>query len=229
MHPFCKVQIALLKADKAPTILLLQYSNFIDVFSPELVVELSEYTEINNHTIDLVNDKQLPYEPVYSLGPVELKILKTYIETNLVSGFIRFSKSPASALILFIWKPNSSFRLYVNSQALNNLIIKNRYSLPMINKSPNWLDYAKQYTHLDLTSAYHQMRICKRNKWKTAFCTKYSYFEYQVMPYNSSNISASFQEYNNKILAEKLNVFIIVCLDDILIYTNKADYIDSIW
>ena len=73
---------------------------------------------------------------------------------------------------------------------------------------------------MDLTSAYHRMRIKKGDKWKTAFRTWYGYFKYQVMPFGLSNAPASFQGYINKILAEKLDIFVIVYLDDILIYTE---------
>ena len=71
---------------------------------------------------------------------------------------------------------------------------------------------------MDLTSAYHQMRIKEGDKWKTAFQTRYGHFEYQVMPFGLSNEPASFQGYINKILAEKLDIFVVVDLDDILIY-----------
>ena len=73
---------------------------------------------------------------------------------------------------------------------------------------------------MDLTSAYHQMRIKEGDEWKTAFRTRYSHFKYKVMPFGLSNVSASFQGYINKILAEKLDIFVIVYLDDILIYTE---------
>ena len=79
---------------------------------------------------------------------------------------------------------------------------------------------ARRFTQLDFTSAYHQMRIRKGNKWKTAFRTRYRHFKYQVMPFELTNASATFQGYINKILAEKLDVFVIVYLDDILIYTE---------
>lgn len=73
------------------------------------------------------------------------------------------------------------------------------------------------------------MRICKRDKWKTAFYTRYSHFEYQVMLFELSNASAGFQWYIIKILGQKLDIIVMVYLHDILIYTNKTDYIDSIW
>ena len=92
--------------------------------------------------------------------------------------------------------------------------------MPLIGKFLDRLGRTKRFTQLDLTIAYHQMRIREGDEWKTAFRTRYGHFKYQVMPFGLSNALASFQEYINKILAEKLNIFIIVYLDDIFIYTK---------
>ena len=207
-------------ANKASTSIPTEYSDFANVFSPELALELPEHTGINDHAIELVDDRQPPYGPIYSLGPVELETLKTYIETNLKNGFIRPSKSPAGAPIFFDKKPDRSLQLCVDYRGLNNLTIKNRYSLPLVGEFLDQLGRARRFTQLDLTSAYHRMRICKGDEWKTAFRTRYGHFEYQVMPFGLTNAPATFQGYINKILAEKLDVFVIVYLDDILIYTE---------
>ena len=179
VHPSRRPQISGLIVEEAPTTVPAEYSDFADVFSPDLASELPEHTGINDHAIELVEGcQQPPYGPIYSLGPVELETLKAYIETNLANGFIRPSKSPAGALILFDRKPDGFLRLYVDYQGLNNLTIKNRYPLPLIEESLDRLGRAKQFTQLDLTSAYHQMRIRKGDEWKTAFRTRYSHFEY---------------------------------------------------
>ena len=152
---------------------------------------------------------------------MELETLKAYIETNLAYRFIRLSKSPDRAPILFNRKSDGSFRLCVNYRDFNNLTIKNRYPLPLIRKLLDRLERARRFTQLDLTSAYHQMRIRKEDKWKTAFKTRYNHFEYQVMSFGLTNAPASFQRYINKILAKKLDIFVIVYLDDILIYIDN--------
>ena len=103
---------------------------------------------------------------------MELETLKTYIETNLANDFLQPLKSPAGAPILFICKSNSNFRLCVDYQGLNNLTIENRYPLLLIGESLNWLGQAKRFTQLNLTSAYHLIRIKEGDKWKTAFKTK---------------------------------------------------------
>ncbi len=127
-----RAQIAHLKADEASTKVSGEYTDFVDVFSPKLAVELPEHTAINNYAIKLVDDWQTPYGAIYSLGLVELKTLKAYIKNNLINGFIRPSKSLARALIFFDKKPDGSLRLCIDYRGLNNLTIKNRYPLPLI-------------------------------------------------------------------------------------------------
>ena len=92
----------------------MEYSDYSDVFLAENVAELPENTGMNEHAIKLEEGKQPPFGPIYSLGPVELETLKTYIKTNLANGFIRPFMSPAGALILFNQKPDGSLRLCVD-------------------------------------------------------------------------------------------------------------------
>ena len=132
VHPSRRLQISGLIAKEAPTKVPAKYSDFADVFSLDLACKLLEHTGINNHAIKLVEGQQLPYGPIYSLRPVELETWKAYIETNLVNGFIRPSKSPAGAPILFNRKSDGSFQLCIDYRGLNNLMIKNRYPLPLI-------------------------------------------------------------------------------------------------
>lgn len=89
VHPSRKAQIILFITNKVPINIPKEYIEYVDVFSKEAIVELPEYTGINNHPINLKKDKQPPYRPIYSLKPVQLKMLKTYIEDNLKNGFIR--------------------------------------------------------------------------------------------------------------------------------------------
>ena len=178
VHPFWRPQISGLITEEAPTKVSAKYSDFTDVFFVDLASELSEYAGINDHAIKLVEGQQPPYGPIYSLGPVELETLKAYIETNLANGFIRPSKSPAGAPILFDRKSDGSLRLCVDYWGLNNLTIKNWYPLPLIWELLDRLGRAKQFTQLDLTSAYHRMRICKGDKRKFAFRTWYGHFKY---------------------------------------------------
>lgn len=111
-----------------------EYSNFVNVFSEKYATVLLENTKIKTNIIDLNKDKQLYNRFIYSLRLVELETLTTYIKTNLANGFIRSFKS-SSTLIQFKRKLDRSFCLCVNYQSLNNLIIKNLSSLPLIGES----------------------------------------------------------------------------------------------
>ena len=133
-------------ANETPTSIPTEYSDFANVFSPKLASELAKHTGINDHAINLVDDWQPPYGPIYSLGLVELETLKTYIETNLANGFIKPSKSPARAPIFLDKKPNSSLQLYVDYQGLNNLTIKNQYLLFLVGNSLDRLGQARWFT-----------------------------------------------------------------------------------
>ena len=230
VHPLRKAQIAHLKANKAFSKVPSKYTDFADVFFLKLAAKLLEHTGINDHAIELVDDWQPLYNPIYSLGPMGLETLKAYIKNNLVNGFIRPSKSPVGALILFD-KPDGSLRLCVDYQGLNHLTIKNWYSLPLVGESLDRLSQAQQFIQLDLTNAYYWIRIRKGDEWKTAFRTRYGHFEYQVIPFKLINAPAIFQGYINKILAEKLDVFVIIYLDDIFIYTENKDkkHIQAVW
>ena len=107
-------QVGALLFDKAFTGVPTEYSDYSNVFSAKNVAELPENTGMNEHAIKLEEGKQLSFGPIYSLSPVELETLKTYIETNLANSFIRPSKSPMGAPILFNRKSNRNLRLYIN-------------------------------------------------------------------------------------------------------------------
>ena len=145
VHPFRRPQISGLIIEEAPTKVPAEYSDFANVFFPHLASKLPEPTRINNHAIELVEGQQPPYGPIYSLGAVKLETLKAYIETNLANGFIRPSKSPTRASILFDRKSDGSLRLCVDYQGFNNLTIKNRYLLPLIGGSLDRIGRAKQF------------------------------------------------------------------------------------
>ena len=133
IHPSRKAQLTLLliKKDTVPV----QYLPFADVFSEKSANVLSEWTGANELAIELEEGKQPPYGPNYNVGPMEFKIFKIYIETNLSNGFIYASKLSAGAPILFVCKLDVSLRLCVNYRELNNLTIKNWYPLPLIGES----------------------------------------------------------------------------------------------
>ena len=132
-----KAQVGVLIFDKAPIIILAKYFYYSIIFLVEYIAKFLENTKINEYTMKLEKSKQLFFESIYNLKLVELEILKIFIKINLVNNFIRPSKSLIGALILFNKKPHKSFCFCIDYKGLNNLIIKNRYSLSLIGKSLN--------------------------------------------------------------------------------------------
>lgn len=148
--PAWKAQIASEKIT-----ILTKYSNYTDVFLKKLAADLFKQSDINQHALHLELDKQLLYRPIYSLKPVELETFKTYIEINIANIFICPFKSPAGALILIVWKLNGNLYLYVDYRNLNNLTIKSRYLLLLIDDLLDRFGQAKQFNRFDLKNVYH--------------------------------------------------------------------------
>ena len=201
---------------------------FADMTNENKAYELSDH-ELDDHAIDLKSDKKSSYEPIYALFENELKILRAYLNKHLKNEFIRLFIFFAGAPILFVKKKNETLRLCVNYKDLNFLTIKNRYSLSLIDESLNRLSKARKYTSLDMIAIYNRLRIKKKNEWKTAFKTRYEHFEYIVMLFDLTNASATFQNFVNKILIERLDLSIIVYLNDIIIYfKNEAQHVENV-
>lgn len=126
-------------------IIFTKYLNHTNVFFPNSIVKLFKHTNINKNLINLIDDKQLPYSLIYSLRLIKYEILKTCITNNLANGFIKSFKLFANIPILFFYKKNVSFWLYINYWDLNNLTTKNWHLLPFIDKFFKYLGYAKYF------------------------------------------------------------------------------------
>lgn len=138
-------------------------------------------------------------------------------------GFIKASSSPAASPVLFAKKPDGGLCFYIDYKALNAIIIKNRYPLPLIQETLARLSRAKFYTKLDINAVFNQIRITEGEEWLTAFNTRYGLFESLVMPFGLTNAPVTFQLYINKALHPYLDTFYIAYINDILIYFNDLD------
>ena len=137
--------------------------------------------------------------------------------------FIRESQSSAGYSILFVSKSNESLRLCVDYRALNNIIIKNSYSLPLISELQDRLQGAQWFTKFDIFEAFNRIRIKEEDEWKTVFRTRLEHYEYLVMSFGLTNASAIFQVFVNNVLRRYLDQFVIVYLNDILIYSKTRE------
>jgi len=151
----------------------------------------------------------------------ELEELRKYIKTMLDKGFIRESESLAGFPVLFVLKKNGKLRPCIDYRKLNDITIKNRYPLPNIGELRDRLAHAKIFTALDLRGAYNLVRMKEGEEWKTAFRTRYGHYEYLVMPFGLTNAPATCQALMNNVLRAHLDIFVIVYLDDILIYSQN--------
>jgi hypothetical protein len=214
-------QLFSLEIDDDP-ILPADYEDYADFFSEEEAKKLPDRTH-TTHAIELEEDAKVPFGPIYHLSELELRVLRDYLASSEAKGWIKKSKSPAGAPILFIPKPDGSLRLCVDYRALNKITIKNRYPLPLISEIIDRLAGAKIYTKLDLRDAYHSIRIRSGDEWKTAFRTRYGHYEYTVMPFGLTNAPATFQAYVNEALVGLLDVLCVAFMDDICIYSDTVE------
>ncbi|GJR01736.1 putative reverse transcriptase domain-containing protein [Tanacetum coccineum] len=129
------------------------------------------------------------------------------------------------ALILFVKKKDGSFRMCIDYHELNKLTVKNRYPLRRIDDLFDQLQGLSVYSKIDLRSGYHQLRVHKEDIPKTAFKTRYGHYEFQVMPFGLTNAPAVFMDLMNRVCKPYLDKFVIVFIDDILIYSkNKEEH-----
>ncbi|MGB8167070.1 MAG: reverse transcriptase domain-containing protein, partial [Chthoniobacteraceae bacterium] len=138
-------------------------------------------------------------------------------------GFIQPSKSPFGAPIIFVPKKNGKLRLCVDYRALNKITVKNRYPLPRIDELMDRLQGASVFSKLDLQSGYWQIRIKEEDIPKTAFRTRYGHYEWRVLPFGLTNAPATFQALMNRVLHPFLDQFVVVYLDDILVFSRTPE------
>ncbi|KAL0546911.1 hypothetical protein IC582_016830 [Cucumis melo] len=156
----------------------------------------------------------------YRMAPAELKELKVQLQELLDKGFIRPSVSPWGAPVLFVKKKDGSMRLCIDYRELNKVTVKNRYPLPRIDDLFDQLQGATVFSKIDLRSGYHQLRIKDEDVPKTAFRSRYGHYEFVVMSFGLTNALAVFMDLMNRVFREFLDTFVIVFIDDILIYSK---------
>ncbi|GJY90653.1 putative nucleotidyltransferase, ribonuclease H [Tanacetum coccineum] len=159
----------------------------------------------------------------YRLAPSELEELSGQLKELQDKGFIRPSSSPWGAPVLFVKKKDGSFRMCINYKEFNKLSVKNHYPLPRIDDLVDQLQGSQFFSKIDLRSGYHQLRVHEDNIPKTAFRTRYGHFKFTVMPFGLTNAPAVFMDLMNRVCRPYLDKFVIVFIDDILIYSKTRE------
>ena len=164
------------------------------------------------------------------MAPVELKELNLQLQELLEKGFVRPSVSPWGAPVLFVKKKDGTLRLCIDYRKLNKLTIKNKYPLPRIDDLFDQLKGVSIFSKIDLQSGYHQLRIKDVDVHKTAFRTRYGHYEFFVMPFGLKNAPAAFMDLMNRVFRPYVDHFIVVFIDDILVYSKDRENHEShIW
>lgn len=175
------------------------------------------------HAIPLVPGARPPARPPYRLTPWERQELEEQVAQLLKAGYIRESSSPFASPVLFVPKPNGKWRMCIDYRALNKITVQNKYPLPRIDQLLDQLASAKVFSGMDLAAGYHQIRIAEEDVPKTAFTTHMGLFEYVCLPFGLSNAPSSFMAVMNSVFREYIGKWLLVYLDDLLIFSNTPD------
>jgi hypothetical protein len=196
-------------------------NEFPDVF-PEELPGMPPDRDIE-FVIELKPGTSPIYKTPYRMATPELAELKKHIKELLERGFIHPSSSPWVPPVIFVPKKDDTKSLCVDYCVLNEVTIKNRYPLPRIDDLFDQLHGACVFSKIDLQSGYHQLKIRECDIPKTAFVSRYGLYEYTVMSFGLTNASAYFMYLMNKVFMEHLKKFVIVFIDDILVYSRSEE------
>ena len=192
---------------------------YVDVFPDELPRLPPQ--RVVDFGIELHPDTSPISMTPHRMAPIELQELRVQLQELLDKGFIRPSTSPWGAPVLFAKKKDKTLRLCIDYRQLNRVTIKNRYPLSRINDLFDQLRGARVYSKIDLRTGYHQLRVRDTDIPKTTFRTRYGHFEFTVMPFGLTNALAAFMDLMHRVFQHYLDQFVVVFVDDILIYSQS--------
>jgi hypothetical protein len=201
--------------------MMLMVNKFPDVIPDELT-GMSPDRDIE-FVIELMPGTMPIYKTLYRMTTPELVELKEHIKELLEKGFIHPSSSPWAAPVIFVLKKDGTQRLCVDYCALNKVTIKNKYPLPRIIDLFDQLRGACVFSKIDLRSGYHQLKIRECDIPKNAFILRYGLYKYTMMSFGLTNAPACFMYLMNKVFMEYLDKFVMVFIDDILVYSRSEE------